>query len=149
MYNVAPLRLKSGPDPVQMRPSSNPMRQLFVLYVCLSSLASKSGCSGLLIHTRLRGHRFRSPLSPPPRGLHKSIAPQKEPSRVPPPPPRKIRLWPPWLIAQLSGKRQRFACNSNDCYSQSSEGLLKLNLERTSTKFTTTTHLFYVSVCGF
>ena len=36
-----------------------------------------------------------------------------------------------WLIAQLSCKWQRFAGNSNDCYSQSSEGLLKLNLEGT------------------
>ena len=37
------------------------------------------------------------------------------------------------LIAQLSGKRQRFACklNSNDSYTQASEGLLKFNLEGT------------------
>ena len=37
------------------------------------------------------------------------------------------------LITHLSGKRQRFAGNSNDCYTQASEGLLKLNLERTWT----------------
>ena len=35
--NAAPLRLKSGPDPVQMRPGSNPMRSLLIPYVCLSS----------------------------------------------------------------------------------------------------------------
>ena len=31
--NAAPLRLKSGPDPVQMRPCSNPMRSLLIPYV--------------------------------------------------------------------------------------------------------------------
>ena len=69
--HAAPLRLrvKSGPDPVQMRPCSNQMLPLLVPYVCLSSLASKSGCSGLLIHTRRRGHRFLPPLPPCPWGL--------------------------------------------------------------------------------
>ena len=33
------------------------------------------------------------------------------------------------LIALLSGERQRFSCNSNDGYTQASEGLLKLNLK--------------------
>ena len=60
--NAAPQRLKSGPDPIQMRPDSpNPMRPLpDIPHVCLSSLASKSGCSGLLIHTMCPGRRFRT-----------------------------------------------------------------------------------------
>ena len=46
-------------------PCSNQMQLLLVPYVFLSSLASKSGCSGLIIHVRHRGHRFRIPPSPP------------------------------------------------------------------------------------
>ena len=42
--------LKRGPYPVEMHPFSNQMQPLLVPYVCLSTLASKSGCSGLLIH---------------------------------------------------------------------------------------------------
>ena len=98
--NAAPLRLKSCPDPVQMRPCSNPMRPLFVPYVCLSSLASKSGCSGLLVHTRRRGHRFRPPPSPPARGAVRERRPPEgavlqpgQPPPLPPPPPLVIRRW--------------------------------------------------------
>ena len=77
LFKCDPLRLKSGPDPVQMRPCSNPMRPLLrvVSYVCLSSLPSKSGCSGLLIHTRSRGHRFRPPLPPLHGGLFVGLLP--------------------------------------------------------------------------
>ena len=62
-------RFKCGPDPIQMRPCSNQMRPLLVPYVCLSSSASKSGFSGLLIHIRHHCHRFRPPTPlPQPRG---------------------------------------------------------------------------------
>ena len=90
--NAAPLRLKSGPDPVQMRPSSNPMLSLLIPYVCLSSLASKSGCSGLLIHTRRRGSRFRPPPPPLPGGRTRA-SPPPEGAILPPPPPQVIRRW--------------------------------------------------------
>ena len=48
---------QNPPDPVQMRPSSNQMQSLLVPYGYLSPLALESGCSGLLIHRRRRGHR--------------------------------------------------------------------------------------------
>ena len=57
------MRPREGPDPVLLRPGSNQMRPLLVPYVCLSSLASESGCSGLLIHT---GPRGCSPVPHPP-----------------------------------------------------------------------------------
>ena len=64
LFRCAPVRIKCGR--CSSRTSSN---------VCLSSLASKSGCSGLLIHNRHHCHRFRTahapPAATPPRGpLH-------------------------------------------------------------------------------
>ena len=88
-----PLRLKSGSDPVQMRACSNLMRPLLIPYVCLSSLASKSGCSGLLIQTRRRGSRFRFPPSSPPRGPYGSVAPPEGTVLLPPLPPLVIKRW--------------------------------------------------------
>ena len=97
--NAAPLRLKSCSDRVQMRPGSNPMLPLLVPYVCLSALASKSGCSGLLIHASRRGHRFRGNFRPP---FPPSAGAARErhcpegavlPQPPPPPSPRLIWLW--------------------------------------------------------
>ena len=59
---ACPGRFKSGSDPVQMHPGSNQMQLTVVPYVCLSSFASKSGCSGLLVHLRHLGHSARTPL---------------------------------------------------------------------------------------
>ena len=59
---ACPGRFKSGSDPVQMHPGSNQMQLTVVPYVCLSSFASKSGCSGLLVHLRHPGQSACTPL---------------------------------------------------------------------------------------
>ena len=70
-YLPGPVQMRSGdgskaPDPVQMRPGSNQMQTLLVPYVRLSSSASKSGCSGLLIHISIAATGSATPLPPSP-----------------------------------------------------------------------------------
>ena len=64
--NAPPGRFKCGPWPVHMQSYLNQMLALLVPFVCLSVLASKSGCSGLLLHIwRLVLNSLApSPLSP-------------------------------------------------------------------------------------
>ena len=87
--NAAPLRLKSGPDPVQMRFESNaavahPVRLtvFFGLEIGLQWFTNPYNAS-------------RQPVPPPPspapRGQHKSVAPLEGTVLLPPLPPRVIR----------------------------------------------------------
>ena len=59
-----------GPGPVPMQPDLNQMQALLFPCLCLSVLASNSGCSarGLLLHIRHLDEctRMMSPISPPP-----------------------------------------------------------------------------------
>ena len=83
---ACPGRFKSGPYSVQMHPCSNQMQLLLVPYVCLSSLVSKNGCSGLLVHFRHLRHSARTPLPLFPRlgelsvcaGLGRSMVSQRQ-----------------------------------------------------------------------
>ena len=86
--------LRSGSDAPRFESNSaaaHPVR--------LYSLASKSGCSGLLIHASRRGHRFRGNFRPP---FPPSAGAARErhcpegavlPQPPPPPSPRLIWLW--------------------------------------------------------
>ena len=71
--NAPPGRFKCGPWPVHMQSYLNQMLALLVPFVCLSVLASKSGCSGLLLHIWrlvLNSLAPSPPLPHPHRPLH-------------------------------------------------------------------------------